>query len=69
MSKDKKEPLSICNRISYFHIKNIKKRMFCPACKNGEMTFNKKTSIWACEDCNYHFSEEYFLDDCVRELG
>ena len=29
------------------------------------MTFNKKTMKWQCEDCEYHFSEKYFLDDCV----
>ncbi len=60
-----KKKTSLGDRISYFYIKNIKKWMFCPACKNGRMTFNKKKLQWTCEECGYHFSEEYFLDDCV----
>lgn len=63
--KGEKKPISISDRATYFYIKNIKKWMFCPACKNRKMTFNKKTSLWTCEDCGYHFSEQYFLDDCV----
>lgn len=53
------------DRAEYLYIKNFKKWMFCPACKNGKMTFNKKKSVWICEDCGYYFSEEYFLNDCV----
>ena len=63
--KEEKKPMSIGERATYFYIKNIKKWMFCPACKNGKMTFNKKKSLWTCEDCGYHFSEEYYLNDCV----
>lgn len=63
--ENEKKKISIGDRDTYFYIKNIKKWMFCPACKNGKMTFNKKTSLWTCEECGYHFSEEYFLDDCV----
>lgn len=65
MDKKVKRSISIGDRVSYFYIKNIKKWMFCPSCKNGKMTFNKKNLLWKCEDCSYHFSEEYFLDDCV----
>ena len=61
----KKKEVRLSDRTTYFYIKNIKKWMFCPACKNGKMTFNKKALLWTCEDCEYHFSEEYFLDDCV----
>lgn len=60
-----KKKISLGDRASYFYIKNIKKWMFCPACKSGKMTFNKKKSLWTCEDCGYHFSEQYFLNDCV----
>ncbi len=60
-----KKKINLGDRASYFYIKNIKKWMFCPACKNGRMTFNNKKSQWTCEECGYHFSEEYFLDDCV----
>ena len=63
--ENEKKKISLGDRATYFYIKNIKKWMFCPACKNGKMTFNKKTSLWTCEDCGYHFSEQYFLDDCV----
>lgn len=60
-----KKKISLGDRATYFYIKNIKKWMFCPACKKGRMTFNKKTAVWTCEDCGYHFSEQYFLEDCV----
>lgn len=63
-NKEKKSP-SIGDRINYFYIKNIKKWMFCPACKDGKMSFVKKKASWVCEDCGYSFSEEYFLSDCV----
>ncbi len=62
---NEKKSISISDRATYFYIKNIKKWMFCPACKNGKMTFNKKKLLWTCEDCGYHFSEQYFLNDCV----
>ena len=63
MKKNKK--MNIKDQLSYLYIRNIKKWMFCPACKEGKMTLNKKASLWTCEDCGYNFSEEYFLDDCV----
>lgn len=63
--KEKKESMSIGDRATYFYIKYFKKWMFCPACKKSKMTLNKKTSQWTCEDCEYHFSEEYFLNDSV----
>lgn len=56
--------MSFGDRASYFYIKHIKKWMFCPACKDGKMRFNKKLSQWCC-DCGYNFTEQYFLDDCV----
>lgn len=63
--ENEKKKIGLGDRATYFYIKNIKKWMFCPSCKNGKMSFNKKTSNWVCEDCGYGFSEEYFLDDCV----
>ena len=63
--KNEKKSISIGDRATYFYIKNIKKWMYCPACKNGKMTFDKKKSLWTCEDCGYNFSDKYFLDDCV----
>ena len=61
----KKNKHNIADKAQYFYIKNIKRWMFCPNCKNGKMTFNNKTSLWVCKDCGYNFSEDYFLDDCV----
>ncbi|MCH5157111.1 MAG: hypothetical protein J1G02_04465 [Clostridiales bacterium] len=29
------------------------------------MVFNKQSALWKCNNCGYHFSEKYFLDDCV----
>ena len=62
---NEKKKINIGDRATYFYIKNIKKWMFCPDCKNGKMTFNKRDTLWTCEECGYQFSEEYFLDDCV----
>jgi len=44
--KSEKKKISLGDRASYFYIKNLKKWMFCPSCKNGKMSFNKKTSQW-----------------------
>ena len=63
--KYQKNPVNVSGRISYFYIRNIKKWMHCPSCKNGKMVFNKQLALWKCNDCGYHFTEEYFLDDCV----
>lgn len=65
MKNEGKKVVNIGDRVTYFYIKNIKKWMFCPACKNGKISFNKKSSHWECDDCGYGFSEEYFLDDCA----
>ena len=61
----KKKSPDFGDKTKYFFIKNIKKWILCPNCKNGKMTFNKKNALWICEDCGYHFSEEFFLNDCV----
>lgn len=44
-----KKTVSLGDRATYFYIKNIKKWMFCPACKNGKMTFKMITrcTVWA----------------------
>ena len=63
--KHNKSKKSLRDKWDYFRLRRIKKWMFCPSCKNGKMSFNKKKSHWICEDCGYSFSEEYFLDDCI----
>lgn len=39
--------------------------MFCPACQQGKMVINKKTTMWICEDCGYKLSADEFEDDYV----
>lgn len=76
MRKDKKKQ-GVGERFWYFRTKNIKKWMFCPACNNGEMTFNKKSLLWVCKDCGYHFSEDefwsfsafWYCDECGTYLN
>ncbi len=51
--------------LTYAYIRKIKKWMFCPACQNGKMTINKKSTLWICEDCGYILSADEFEDDYV----
>ncbi len=51
--------------LTYAYIRKIKKWMFCPACQNGKMTINKKSTLWICEDCGYMLSADEFEDDYV----
>lgn len=50
---------------TYAYIRKIKKWMFCPACQNGKMTINKKSTLWTCGDCGYKLSADEFEDDYV----
>lgn len=50
---------------TYAYIRKIKKWMFCPACQQGKMTINKKSTLWTCEDCGYKLSADEFEDDYV----
>lgn len=65
MAKDKKKQKSIVDRITYAYIRKMKKWMFCPACQQGKMTINKKSTLWTCEDCGYRLSADEFEDDYV----
>lgn len=56
---------SLMDRLTYAYIRRIKKWMFCPACQDGKMTINKKSTMWACEKCGYKLSAEEFEDDYV----
>ena len=62
MSKKKK---SVADRLTYAYIRKIKRWMFCPACQNGKMTINKKSTMWTCEECGYQLSADEFEDDYV----
>lgn len=57
--------INIGDKATYFYIKRIKKWMFCPVCKDGKMTFNKKKKSWQCEECEYELSENEFTNDYI----
>lgn len=65
MAKDKKKQKNIVDRITYAYIRKIKKWMFCPACQQGKMTINKKSTLWTCEECGYRLPADEFEDDYV----
>ena len=65
MEKEKKTTKSIIDRLTYAYIRKIKKWMFCPACQNGKMTIDKKSTVWTCEDCGYKLSADEFEDNYV----
>lgn len=65
MSETKKKRKNIVDTITYAYIRKIKKWMFCPACHNGKMTINKKSTLWTCEECGYKLSADEFEDDYV----
>lgn len=56
---------NIVEQVTYAYIRRIKKWMFCPSCRSGKMTINKKSTMWTCEDCGYKLSEDEFEDDYV----
>ena len=65
MAEQKKKRKSIVDTLTYVYIRKIKKWMFCPACQNGKMTINKKSTLWICEECGYKLSADEFEDDYV----
>ena len=64
MEKDKKKK-SIVDRLTRAYVRKIKKWMFCPACQNGKMAINKKSTMWTCEECGYQLSTDEFEDGYV----
>lgn len=75
--KDKQPRKSVVDCLTYAYIRRIKRQMFCPACQQGKMTINKKSTIWTCEDCGYKLSAEkfennyvfWFCDECNTYLN
>ena len=65
MSETKKKRKNIKETITYAYIRKIKKWMVCPACSDGKMAINKKSTLWTCEDCGYQLSADEFEDDYV----
>lgn len=62
---ERKKKKSIIDRLTYAYIRKIKKWMYCPACQDGKMSIDKKSTVWTCEDCGYKLSAEEFEDDYV----
>ena len=59
---NEKKSKNIKDRLTFAYIRKIKKWMFCPACKKGKMSINKKSAVWICEDCGYKLSADEFED-------
>lgn len=57
--------------------KRKRKKMFCPACQDGQMSFYKNAHFWQCEQCGYRiFQKEldnnylfWFCDECGAFLN
>ena len=68
---------SIHDKQQSLYLRKHKKRMFCPACQNGKMSFYKHARFWQCEQCGYRiFQKEiddnylfWFCDDCGAFLN
>lgn len=75
--KSEKKHTGLGERLTYFYIRRIKRWMVCPACRDGEMTMNKKAGHWECKHCGYTLSAEefkdgysfWFCDDCDSYLN
>ncbi len=65
MADTKNKRKNIIDLLTYAYIRRIKKWMFCPACQQGKMTINKKSTMWTCEDCGYKLSADEFENDYV----
>ena len=68
MSEVKKKRKSIVGALTYAYIRKVKKWMFCPACQQGKMIINKKSTHWICEDCGYKLSADEFEDNYVASI-
>ena len=49
---------------SLYRIKR-KKRMFCPACQNGKMSFYKQARFWQCDQCGYRIFQKELDNNCL----
>lgn len=65
MAKGQKKRKRLKDTLAYAYIRKIKKWMHCPACQNGKMTIDKKSTVWICEVCGYKLSADEFEDDYV----
>ena len=51
--------------VTYAYLRNIKKWMLCPNCKDGKMTVDKETASWVCSNCGYSLFIDVFENDYV----
>lgn len=63
--KETKKHKTFFDALTYAYIRKVKKWMFCPACQQGKMSINKKSTLWTCEECGYKLSADEFEDDYV----
>lgn len=79
-----KKNLSVINVASknfdHDYLKNIQKRMDCPACLEtlyGELTLSRNKKTWKCDKCGYSLSDRklaqgyifWFCDECGKFLN
>jgi Zn finger protein HypA/HybF involved in hydrogenase expression len=56
---------SLKDKATFAYIKNVKRKMLCPACRKGEMLINRKTDTWECQKCDYKLSDKEFRSGVV----
>ncbi len=50
------------DKICYFYLRNIKRKMVCPVC-GGILSIRAKDKKWSCKACEYSLDEELFKND------
>lgn len=50
---------AMTERAGYSYLRNIKRWMFCPSCRDGRLHVNKKKGLLICNDCGYELPD-YF---------
>lgn len=77
MESARKQLPSISSRITHMYLRNVKKWIYCPACRHGKMRINQTKSAWVCEECGYLLSDNdlasgyvfWFCDKCDSYLN
>lgn len=65
-AKPKKPDIkAMTERAGYSYLRNIKRWMFCPSCRDGRLHVNKKRGLWICNDCDYELPIKEFEDDYI----
>lgn len=64
-NEQQKKQKKFKDAVAKVYLRKVKKWMFCPACRDGRMTMEKKAAVWTCPDCGYSLSADEFEDDFV----